>query len=255
MELVNSHEMIGWNLKNKKVNILLNENPDSGEYNVSSQDSAQTDRMAKINMVWDAQDWASRAEKIGLDERLINFVLWMPELLENKKADGISASGSISPRMMDKFFSLVSTIDDFEHNLDKISLFGDITVGKHMTSQLINFVNKRLDKLPSIEKLIKEYDVPTAKAQLTACCGDSEKDSKNWKSATAAILTTRLYNYMRHHHADIKKDNIRQYAELMLHHSFGVDQKFLLVKQTVGLGNQFASILAGDPRFIAYMVS
>jgi len=255
MELVNSHEMIGWDLKNKKVNILLNENPDSGEYNVSSQDSAQTDRMAKINMVWDAQDWASRAEKINMDERLINFVLWMPELLENKKQDGISASGSISPRMMDKFFSLVSTVDDFEHNLDKISLFGDITVGKHMTSQLINFVNKRLDKLPSVEKLIKEYDVKTAKAQLTACCGDSEKDSANWKSATAAILTTRLYNYMRHHHADIKKDNIRQYAELMLHSSFGVDQKFLLVKQTVGLGNQFASILAGDPRFISYMIN
>ena len=34
-------------------------------------DIPQTDRMMKIHMVWDAQDWAERAEKIGLDERLL----------------------------------------------------------------------------------------------------------------------------------------------------------------------------------------
>ena len=253
MELVNTNEMIGWDLKDKKVQIILNENPDNGEYNVSSSDAAQGDRMAKINMVWDAQDWASRAEKIGLDERLINFVLWAPELLEAKKSEGISASNNVSPRMMDKFFGLVSTIDDFDKHLDKISTFGDMTVGKDVTSQLINFINKRLDKLPSIDKLIKEYDLPTAKSQLTACCGDSEKDSANWKSATSAILTTRMYNYMRYNHSDIKKDNIKQYLELILHGSFSVDQKYLMVKQTVSISNQFSMILAGDPRFLNFM--
>ena len=253
MELVNSHEMIGWDLKSKGVTILLNENPDNGEYNVNSNDSAQTDRMAKINMKWDPQDWACRAEKIGLDERLINFVLWMPELLEHKKQDGISASGNISPRMMDKFFSLVSTIDDFEKHLDQISMFGEITTGKHLASNLINFVNKRLDRLPEIKKLIKEYDLKTAKAQLTECCGNSEEDPTNWKSATAAILTTRLYNYVRHYNKEMSKDNIRQYLEILLHPSFSVDQKFLLVNRTISLGNQFANILGGDPRFLKYM--
>lgn len=253
MELVNSQEMIGWNIKDKGVTILLNENPDDGNYNVSSQDSAQTDRMAKLNMVWNAQDWAVRAEKIGLDERLINFVLWKPELLEHKKAEGISASNNVSPRMMDKFFGLVSTIDDFEKHLDKISMFGDITVGKNVTGELLNFINKRLDKLPSLEDLIKNYDLPTAKAQLTACCGDSVKDSSNWKSATAAILTTRMYNYMRFNHKSVTKDNIKQYLELLLHNSFSVDQRYLMVKQTVSLSNQFATILAGDVRFIREM--
>lgn len=146
MELVNEGTMIGWDLKKKKIQILLTENPDNGEYNVSSQDNAQSDRMIKFTMRWDAQDWAARAEKIGLDERLINFVLWAPELLEHKKAEGISASNNVSPRMMDKFFSLVSTIDNFDKNLDKIALFGEISVGKDITSQLINFVNKKLDK-------------------------------------------------------------------------------------------------------------
>jgi hypothetical protein len=255
MELVNEGTMIGWDLKEKKVQILLSENPDNGEYNVSSQDNAQTDRMAKVNMVWDAQDWAERAEKIGLDERLINFVLWAPELLENKKSEGISASNNVSPRMMDKFFNLVSTIDEFEKHLDTISLFGDITVGSNITSQLINFVNKKLDKLPSVEKLLKEYDVATAKAQLTGACGDSEQDSTNWKGATAAILCTRMYNYIRFNAKGLSKDNIKQYLELVLHPSFSVDQKFLMVKQTISCGNNFTGLLASDPRFIKYMTA
>ena len=255
MELINEQTMIGWDLKSKKVQIILTENPDDGEYNVSSMDKAQNDRMMKIHMVWDAQDWAERAEKIGLDERLINFVLWAPELLEQKKDQGISASGNVTPRMMDKFFSLVSTIDDFDKHLDKISLFGNISVGSSITGQLTNFINKRLDKLPSVEKLLKIYDVATAKAQLTAACGDSEEDSINWKGATAAILCTRMFNYARHHGKGMSKDNIKQYLELILHPSFSVDQKFLMVKQTMSAGNNFAQILAGDPRMIKYLTS
>ena len=247
--------MIGWDLKSKKVQIILTENPDDGEYNVSSMDKAQNDRMMKIHMVWDAQDWAERAEKIGLDERLINFVLWAPELLEQKKDQGISASGNVTPRMMDKFFSLVSTIDDFDKHLDRISLFGNISVGSNITGQLTNFINKRLDKLPSVEKLLKVYDIATAKSQLTNACGDSEADSINWKGATAAILCTRMFNYARHHGKSMSKDNIKQYLELVLHPSFSVDQKFLMVKQTMSAGNNFAQILAGDPRMIKYLTA
>lgn len=253
MELINEGTMIGWDLKKKKIQIILTENPDSGEYNVSSQDNAQVDRMLKVNMIWDSKDWAERAEKIKLDERLINFVLWAPELFEHKKKDGISASNNVSPRMMDKFFNLVSTIDEFDKHLDKISLYGDISVGKNITSSLINFINKNLDKLPSVEKLIKEYNLPTSKAQLTESCGDYEKDPSNFKSATAAILTTRLYNYVKFNQKTMSKDNIKQYLELLLHSSFSIDQKYIMVKQTVSCGNNFAAILAGDPRFIKYM--
>lgn len=253
MEICNEGTMVGWDLKSKKIQVILSENPDDGEYNVQSVDAAHTSRMLKIHMIWDPKDWAARAEKIGLDERLINFVLWKPELLDNKKQDGISASGAVSPRMMDKFFSLVSTIDEFDKNTSTIVQYGDISVGKDITSELINFINKKLDKLPSIEDLIMKDTEAVAKKKLTECCGDSEKDSSNWKSATAAILTTRMYNYMRYHSKNLTKAHIKQYLELLLHPSFSVDQKFLMVKQTVSLGNQFAQTLAGDPRFIKYM--
>ena len=75
-----------------------------------------------------------------------------------------------------------------------------------------------------------------------------------WKSATAAILTTRLYNYVRHYHKEMSKDNIKQYLEILLHPSFSVDQKYLLVRNTVTVGNQFAAILGSDPRFLKYML-
>lgn len=253
MEICNEGTMIGWDLKSKNIQVILSENPDDGEYNVQSVDAAHSSRMAKIHMKWDAQNWAERAEKLKLDERLINFVLWAPEFLENKKADGISASGNVSPRMMDKFFSLVSTIDDFEHNLDTISVFGGITVGKAFTNKFSEFINKRLDKMPSVEKLIREYDLATAKSQLTAACGDAEKDPSNFKGATSAILCTRMYNYIKYNAKDLKKDEIKRYLDLILHTSFTVDAKFMMVKQTITCGNQFAQLLAGDSRFIKYI--
>jgi hypothetical protein len=247
--------MIGWDLSKKNIQVILSENPDDGEYNVQSVDAAHGSRMAKLFMKWDSKDWASRAEKIQTDERIINFVLWAPELFEQKKKDGISASGNVSPRMMDKFFSLVSTIDEFDKHLDKLSLYGEITVGKEITAQFLNFVNKKLDKLPSVEKLIVEYDLATAKSQLTACCGDSEKDPQNHKGATSAILTTRMYNYIRHNSAKLSKDNIRQFGEIVLHPGFTVDQKFLMVKQTIMSNNKIGPILIGDPRFTKYLTA
>jgi MoxR-like ATPase len=73
MEIVNERTMEGWGslLVDKKIQILLTENPDDGEYNVVGMDKAQSDRMARISMKWDAKDWAIRAEQIKLDERLL----------------------------------------------------------------------------------------------------------------------------------------------------------------------------------------
>ena len=64
-----------------------------------------------------------------------------------------------------------------------------------------------------------------------------------------------MFNYARHHGKGMSKDNIKQYLELILHPSFSVDQKFLMVKQTMSAGNNFAQILAGDPRMIKYLTS
>ena len=254
MELVNEQTMVGWDLKGKNIQIILTENPDDGENNVASMDQAQADRMMRINMKWDASDWAIRAEG-HTDERLINFVLWAPELFEKKTKDGISASGNVSPRMMDKFFNLIGTIPSFEKNLDRITSFGDISVGTSVYTQLINFINKNLDKLPSMDKLLLEYDEKTAKAELTKACGDYIGNPVDFKNATAAILTVRMYNYARHNKSKMTKDKIKHYLSLLLHTSFSEDQKYQLVKNTITINNNFGSVLASSPEFLKYMTS
>lgn len=156
---------------------------------------------------------------------------------------------------MDKFFSLVSTIDDFEKNLDQISLFGRTTVGDYITGQLNNFIKKKLDKLPSVHDLIMVDDLDTSLKKLTSVCGNYEKDPENFVQATSAILSTRMYNYAILNQKDFKKDHIRKFADLINHTSFTTDQKYFMVKQTVKCGNNFTSILASDPRFTAHMIS
>lgn len=252
MELINEQEMIGWNLRGKNIQIFLTENPDDGEYNVQGMDKAQADRMARLTLIWDAKDWAKRAEKIGLDERIINFTLWAQELFESKKQNNITADG-VSPRMMDKFYALVSTIPEFSKNLDQISLFGGITVGPTITNKFTTFIGKGLDKLPSIPDLIKSDKLEDALAKLTIACGDSVKDPKNWKSGTASILSTRLYNYVLYNCEDLSKDNIRQFGALLTHGSFSIDQQFFMVRQTVKVDSRIAKICCTNPIFIKVM--
>lgn len=250
MELINELQMIGWNLAGKKVQIILNENPDDGTYNTSSLDCAQVDRMFKATMVWSASDWAVRAEKIGLDERLINFVLWMPEFFENKKEGGISADGNVSPRMLDKFFSVISTIDDFTNNMNLITQLASISVGDTVGAHLVKFINNKLDKLPSVQQLIMEFDLKEAKTALTKACGSIETDGDNaWNPATSAILAIRSANYVIHNAKTMTKDQVKKYADLIHHTSFSEGQKLIMVKQCVRLGNTFSQTLAGDPRF------
>lgn len=257
MEILSEQQMIGWDLRSKEVQILCTQNPDNGEYNIQSTDEAQADRILKMHMKWDADDWAVRAEQIGTDARLINFVIWGKELFENKKEDGISASGQVSPRMMDKFFSLISTIDDFQNNLDKITFLGEISVGKNITQQLIKFINQKLDKLPEVDKLIKEYELGAAKTALTNASGNYEADPENFKGAVAAIMCTRLINYMKNlaRNKELKDDNVRRYGELITHTAFTTDHKFLMGKSVMSLSNKVASIIGGNAELTKYIIS
>ena len=63
------------------------------------------------------------------DQRIINFVLSIPEKFENKKKDGVSNSNVVQPRMLDKFFAIISTIKDWEKNLSKVIQIGDLSIG------------------------------------------------------------------------------------------------------------------------------
>lgn len=231
MEFIYKQRMAGWDLKGKEIQIVLNENPQDGDYNVAALDDAQMDRMARIKMVWCAKNWSERAERIGVDTRLINFTLWKPENFVNKKSEGMSSSGTASPRMMDNFYKLAGTFEDFEQNWDAILKFGNATVGSAITNDLLNFVKNNLDKLPTSHDLIKTMSLTEAKKKLVEVCGIQTKNSgKNaWQPATASVMATRLINFVRINAKTLTEADVIRYRELAMHESFGEDYKAIMI--------------------------
>lgn len=245
MELINSHEMIGWDLKSKKVQIILNENPQEGNYNVTTVDEAYASRYAQANMIWCHKSWAEWAEKRKVNNNLINFVLWKPEIFEEKSKDGIPCGG-IAPRMMDKFFNLIQGFENLESNMDKIVKFGNITVGIDTVNEMKEFIKGKLDKLPTAEELITKMSLKEAKKRLTEVCG--VEGNKGWNDATAMILAIRSYNYVRFAAKNLTDENIKQYLELVLHTSFGNDQKYVMITNVLDSIGESHSIFFDDNR-------
>jgi hypothetical protein len=251
MELIHKREMIGWDLKSKNIQIILNENPQDGEYNVTSQDKAQRSRKGNALMVWCVKSWAERAEKQGRDNRCINFALWKPEHYENRKQDGISSSGEVTPRELDMFFDLLETLEgDFDTNMDKITEYGNATVGKAVLNDFIDFMKNKLDKLPTIEELIKIDSLEVAKKKLTEVCGiETENKGKHkWNHATAAVLSTRMYNYMKFNAKNLTEADCRQYINLALHTSFGNDHKYVMTLNVLSDIGDLSSVFFEDER-------
>ena len=74
MELINECKYISWSLP-KNTSIILTSNPDNGEFQVSSLDSAQKTRFINFNVKLNIEDWATWAEFNQIDGRCINFCL------------------------------------------------------------------------------------------------------------------------------------------------------------------------------------
>lgn len=260
MELIDKRQMPGWVLPNN-VQIIMTNNPEEG-YNVASTDEAQKTRYATIHMKWDVKDWAERAEKMNMDSRTINFVLSNSELFENKKQDGISASGQVVPRILDKFLDLVSTIPDFSKNLALVKSFGDSTVKGHVSSMFIKFIHNKLDLLPSPKELL---ELPTEKGLklLEEVCGSIKKKSSDFRSATASILALRLANYTIYNKISCAtKGKTDSEGQKLLHFlnsdSFSDDQKFIIINKISmnhSTNTDLFSLIMSNPKFLKLLGS
>ncbi len=67
-EVVDRQEYLSWELP-KGSTVILTANPDTGDYFVSSTDSAMDTRKLKLEMKFSTEVWASWAEKYGVDSR------------------------------------------------------------------------------------------------------------------------------------------------------------------------------------------
>lgn len=120
MDLILEHKFISWSLP-KKTTIVITQNPDNGNYNVDSQDEAQTGRYMDYKSELDVDAWAAWAETSGMDGRCINFVLNYFGELFNSDENG---NHICNPRSFEMFSDMIAGIKDWEtpENLEFIQL-------------------------------------------------------------------------------------------------------------------------------------
>ena len=180
MELVDRQTYISWKLP-KNWHIILTSNPDNGDYMVNSIDSAQKTRFISANLKFDVDIWAKWAEQEGVDTRCINFLLMHPELVTQET----------NARSVTTFFNSISSIENFEEQLPLIQMIGEGSVGAEFATMFTMFINNRLDKMITPERIMNNDDWGYVKGQLSGTIG---KES-NYRADIASVMTRRIINY------------------------------------------------------------
>ena len=193
MEIINEGKHVSWELP-KYTNIILSANPDSGEYNVTSMDSAILSRYIDFNIKFNIDNFAEWAELYGMDNRAINFALYYNnELFDPNNKNHLA---TINPRSYTTFTNVISGIDKWD-DPSNLALILNISKGCfHDPDNVVgalftNFIANKLDKLVTPEDmLLKKWDV--VKKEIEECVFDSDG---NYHPEIATVLNTRLLNY------------------------------------------------------------
>lgn len=180
MELIDRQQYISWTLP-KDWHIMLTANPDNGDYNVNTLDSAQKTRYITANLKFDVNVWARWAEESGIDSRCINFLLLHPELVTQET----------NSRSITTFFNAISSFDNFEDNLSMIQMIGEGSVGDAFASMFTTFINNKLDKLVTPKDLLTHDNEQYILGELGSCIGKGD----NYRADIASTLATRLANF------------------------------------------------------------
>lgn len=185
MEIVDRGEYLSWKLP-ADCHVMLTSNPDSGEYIVTSLDDAQKTRYIRLKMKFDVNEWAEWAEFAGVDSRCINFLLLNPEMIK----------GSINARLATDYFNSISSLKDFgsEETLQLISLLGGGSVGDEFSATFALFINNKLDKIPSPQKIFEFKDSADAIKAIQGSVGDV--NTSGYKQNIASVISTRIINYL-----------------------------------------------------------
>lgn len=228
MELIDRQQYMSWKLP-ENWHIVLTSNPSDGEYMVNEIDPAQRTRFISVNLKFDTQVWGKWAEKEQLDGRCINFLLKHPELITPK----------VNARSAVMFFNSISSLDSFEGSLPIIQMIGEGSVGPEFTSMFTTFINNKLDKLISPEDIIFHPDEKYVISSLKKVCGDIKtKDGDKYRADIAAIISTRIINYVlviaEKDPKRITKDVITRITNLVLGELFAPDLCYNITKNIYG---------------------
>jgi hypothetical protein len=242
MELVDRQTYISWKLP-KNWHIILTSNPDNGDYMVNSIDSAQRTRFITANLKFDVDVWAKWAEEEGVDGRCINFLLMHPELVTQET----------NARSITTFFNSISSIENFEDQLPLIQMIGEGSVGAEFATMFTMFINNRLDKIITPEKVMSTDDWSSVKGQLTVVIGKEE----SYRADIASVITRRLINYnlLNAEKNSITQKILERLSELMTDSMFTNDLKYTMVREIVnGNRTKFQKLLM-NPDIVKMTVS
>jgi hypothetical protein len=242
MELVDRQTYISWKLP-KNWHIILTSNPDNGDYMVNSIDSAQRTRFITANLKFDVDVWAKWAEEDGVDGRCINFLLMHPELVTQET----------NARSITTFFNSISSIENFEDQLPLIQMIGEGSVGAEFATMFTMFINNRLDKIITPEKVMSMDDWSSVKGQLTGVIGKED----NYRADIASVITRRLINYnlISAEKSAINQKVLDRLSHLMTEDLFTNDLKYTLVREIVnGNRTKFQKLLM-NPEIVKMTIS
>lgn len=223
MELIDRQTYMSWSLP-KNWHIILTSNPDNGDYQVTSMDVAQKTRFISTYIKFDVEVWARWAEKSNIDGRCINFLLMHPELVTQKT----------NSRSITTFFNSISSLENFEKSLPLIQMIGEGSVGDEFATMFTIFINNRLDKLMTPEKIMSgEWDNVRKELETTIGVND------NYRADIASVISRRLINYnlVKAENQSIKDNEIKRVGELITDKVFTNDLKYTMVREIIG-GNR-----------------
>lgn len=202
MQLLQNYELQSWKLPSQWT-IVLTANPDGGDYSVTPMDDAMITRMLHVTMQFDVKAWSIWAEKNGVDERGINFVLTYPELISGERT---------TPRSLVQFFDTIAPIKDLKKEIAMVQLLAASSLDPIASTSFINFVQNNLSRLISPEEILnaKNFDKEVKEVVENMMQDHIRLD-------ILATICTRLTNYLLAREVKpntLQLENIKKFLKL-----------------------------------------
>ncbi len=257
MELISMGEYYGWKLP-KGCNIVMTNNPDDGEYQTSTLDSAQRSRFFTFWVEYNKNDWAENAEKEQIPGQFINFILNNSDLLFSKINDDQSKGHLSNPRQWSMLFNSLANLEgDFssEQALLQIHENGRAMLPDEFVSMFVSFLQSSEWGIPEPEFLFESANEAVIKEALISSIGSYK--SQKYRAAQSAILAMRIINWLKIKFT--RHQNFEKYLSrlefLMKCEVFGKDLNFKIIRDLGAQNTELYSILLKNQFFVTEVLS
>jgi hypothetical protein len=233
MQLLQNFELVSWKLP-KGWQIVLTANPDGGDYSVTPMDGAMLTRMLHVTMEFDVKQWALWAEKNGVDERGINFVLTYPELVTGERT---------TPRSLVQFFETIAPIKDLEKDLGLVSMLAHSCFERETVTAFMTFIQNNLSKLITPEEIVnsKKFEMEVqGPIKNLVCKGETKRVD------ILSVLCTRLVNYIKTNDIKLKADQVKNLKGFIKMDFLPNDMRLIMAQDLIKI-NASTKMIMADP--------